>query len=59
LQLLIGGFLIGVTVGVLLAALRHNKVCAAVISKLVSVIRGTPLILQLSFIYFSAPTLFC
>jgi polar amino acid transport system permease protein len=57
LQLLVGGFLIGVKVGVLLAALRHNKVCAAVISKLVSVIRGTPLILQLSFIYFSVPTL--
>ncbi|MDR0968894.1 MAG: amino acid ABC transporter permease [Holosporaceae bacterium] len=58
LQLLAGGFLIGVTIGTALAALRYNKICSPIIKGFVSLVRGTPLLLQLSLIYFSVPTLF-
>ncbi|MDR1475525.1 MAG: amino acid ABC transporter permease [Holosporales bacterium] len=58
LQLLVGSFLIGATVGSLLSILRYSnisRICTFLIDRAVSVIRGTPLILQLSLIYFSVP----
>ncbi|MDR3156193.1 MAG: amino acid ABC transporter permease [Holosporaceae bacterium] len=57
LQLLAGGFAIGTTMGLLLSILRHGKVLAFLVDRFVSIIRGTPLILQLSFIYFSIPSI--
>ncbi|MDR1267600.1 MAG: amino acid ABC transporter permease [Holosporales bacterium] len=57
LELLAGGFFIGATLGALLAVLRYNGVGVAFIKGFVSLIRGTPLILQLSLIYFAAPGL--
>ncbi|WP_316353465.1 amino acid ABC transporter permease [Candidatus Trichorickettsia mobilis] len=55
LQLLIGGIVIGLLFGTLLAILRYNNIANAVINRFISIIRGTPLILQLSFVYFLAP----
>ncbi|WPY00142.1 Putative amino acid ABC transporter permease [Candidatus Trichorickettsia mobilis] len=55
LQLLIGGILIGLLFGALLAILRYNNIANTVINRFISIIRGTPLILQLSFVYFLAP----
>ncbi|MDR1334903.1 MAG: amino acid ABC transporter permease [Holosporaceae bacterium] len=55
LQLLGGGFLIGIIVGLLLSIFRYRKASVFLVERFVSVIRGTPLILQLSFIYFSIP----
>lgn len=53
LAIFFGGLL-----GVLFAIARHLRPKTAwCITSFVSVIRGTPLLLQLSFIYFSAPTL--
>ncbi len=57
LGLLIGGLLLGLTLGITLSVLRYNKVGAGVINALISILRGTPLILQLSFVYFSAPNI--
>jgi polar amino acid transport system permease protein len=57
LELLTGGFVIGVTGGILLSTLRYGKICAPLIDRTVPIIRGTPLILQLGFIYFSTPGL--
>lgn len=57
LGLLIGGLLLGLTLGITLSVLRYKKIGASVINALISIVRGTPLILQLSFVYFSAPTL--
>jgi polar amino acid transport system permease protein len=61
LQLLVGSFLIGITVGSLLSVLRYSnvsRICTFLIDRIVSIIRGTPLILQLSLIYFSVPVIF-
>jgi polar amino acid transport system permease protein len=55
LQLLVGGILIGLLFGTLLAILRYNNIASNVINRFISIIRGTPLILQLSFVYFLAP----
>lgn len=57
LGLLIGGLLLGLTLGITLSVLRYNKVCAGLINLVISIVRGTPLILQLSLVYFSAPSL--
>jgi polar amino acid transport system permease protein len=57
LQLMFGGIAIGVTLGVLLSVLRYCRICVAPVKGWVSIIRGTPLILQLSIIYFAAPTM--
>jgi polar amino acid transport system permease protein len=50
-----GGMAIGLILGVLLSVLRYCNVCRALVNGWVSVVRGTPLILQLSIIYFVAP----
>lgn len=57
LQLLTGGMLIGILLGTVLAILRYKSIAKTIINRFVSVMRGTPLILQLSFIYFAAPSL--
>ena len=56
LQLLIGGLSIGLLLGTLLSVLRYNGIASMLITQLVSVFRGTPLLLQLSFIYYVVPT---
>lgn len=56
LELLAGGMLIGVILGAFWAICRHYGVAVLLINRFISILRGTPLILQLSFIYFSAPT---
>ncbi len=57
LKLLIGGLSIGLTLGIILSILQYNKIANCIIAKYVSLLRGTPLILQLSLIYFTAPTI--
>ena len=57
LQLLLGGLLIGLVVGTGFAVLRFKGIAAGLIQGLISLLRGTPLILQLSVIYFSVPGL--
>lgn len=55
LKLLSGGMFIGISLGTVLALLRYNGFSKRLINRFISVMRGTPLILQLSFIYFAAP----
>ncbi len=57
LQLLFGGIFIGIVLGTAFAVLRYNNIATVVINRIISVLRGTPLILQLSLIYFSMPNL--
>ncbi|KTC77850.1 amino acid ABC transporter permease [Legionella brunensis] len=57
LELLAGGLIIGLLFGTLLAILRHQKIAKVIIDRFISIMRGTPLILQLSFVYFAVPTL--
>ena len=56
-QLLIGGICIGSVLGALFAVVRY-KFFATPINLFISIVRGTPVILQLSFVYFSTPSLF-
>lgn len=57
LLLLGGSLLVGLVLGTLLAILRYKRKFTLFIKFYISIIRGTPLILQLSFIYFAAPLL--
>ncbi len=57
LELLSGGLLIGVVLGVTWAIARQQAMAQMLINSLISLLRGTPLILQLSLIYFSVPAL--
>lgn len=57
LQILVGGVLIGLTVGTLLAILQRQIIFNKIIQYFISIIRGTPLILQLSLVYFTLPQL--
>ncbi|MFI4937470.1 MAG: amino acid ABC transporter permease [Candidatus Berkiellales bacterium] len=54
-ELLLGGAFIGLTLGVVLAILRYKKHVETCIKVYISLIRGTPVILQLSFFYFAIP----
>lgn len=56
-QILIGGFFIGVALGLFFAVLRYKKIAVWLINNIISILRGTPVILQLSFIYFTTPAL--
>ncbi|MDR0580769.1 MAG: amino acid ABC transporter permease [Holosporaceae bacterium] len=49
-----GAFFIGMLLGILLSVIRYSWL-RFLVDKLVNVLRGTPLILQLSLIYFLAP----
>lgn len=55
LELLAGGMLIGMLLGTVLAILRYKGFAKRLINRFISIMRGTPLILQLSFVYFAAP----
>lgn len=58
LELLFASFLIGLFLGTIIAILRYRRIAGwSVMTQIISVIRGTPLILQLSFIYFILPGL--
>ncbi|WP_298624929.1 amino acid ABC transporter permease [uncultured Legionella sp.] len=57
LKLLVGGMCTGFILGVGLAILRYQNSAKGIINQFISIIRGTPVILQLSFIYFSLPGL--
>ncbi|MDR2068180.1 MAG: amino acid ABC transporter permease [Holosporaceae bacterium] len=57
LQLMFGGLAIGLILGMLLSVLRYCNICGALVNGWVSVIRGMPLILQLSIIYFTSPSI--
>ncbi|KTC87284.1 MULTISPECIES: amino acid ABC transporter permease [Legionella] len=57
LELMAGGMLIGMLLGTILAVLRYNGFAQGLINRFISVMRGTPLILQLSFVYFALPAL--
>lgn len=57
IKLLIGGLTIGIALGTVLAILRYKskKIVRLMIIQIISLIRGTPMILQLSLIYFALP----
>ncbi len=57
-QLVISSILIGLVLGTIIAVLRYNRVLLPVVNSWVSIIRGTPIVLQLSLVYFSFPQLF-
>ncbi len=57
LLLLFGSLIVGVFLGTLLSILRYKNIATPIINAFISVIRGTPLILQLSFIFFAVPQL--
>lgn len=48
---------IGAMLGIFWAVSRHLKFGSWLITGIISILRGTPFLLQLSFVYFSAPTL--
>lgn len=57
IPLLLGGLSGGLIGGTAVAILRHNKIGVSCINYVTSFLRATPLMLQLSFVYFSIPTL--
>ncbi len=57
LLLLIGGLGLGLLLGTFLAISRHLNWFKSIINRFISLVRGTPLILQLSFVYFALPQL--
>ncbi len=57
LKLLVGGLIMGLLGGTTLAIARHQGIAQGIINRFISIMRGTPVILQLSFIYFSLPGL--
>lgn len=57
LQLLIGGLIIGLFLGTILSILRYKKIGVFIINIFISILRGTPLILQLGIVYFAMPGL--
>lgn len=57
MQILLSSLLIGIVLGLLLAVLRHKGYMRLLINLYISIVRGTPVILQLSFFYFAVPNL--
>lgn len=57
LQLLAGSLTIGFILGALIAILQYLGIGKTIFNGFISIMRGTPVILQLSLIYFSAPGL--
>lgn len=57
LEILLGTLVISFLLGVTIAVLKYKNSFLWLIKPYVSIIRGTPMILQLSFIYFSLPLL--
>lgn len=56
-QLVVSSITIGAILGTIIAFLRYNKIILPVLNAWISIIRGTPIILQLSLVYFSLPQL--
>jgi polar amino acid transport system permease protein len=56
-KLLLGGLTIGIVIGLFLSILRYHQIAIRFLDQWISIVRGTPLILQLSFIYFTTPGL--
>jgi polar amino acid transport system permease protein len=57
LELMFGGITIGIALGIIIAIARTNKIACPVINRFISIVRGTPLILQLSFFFFAFPSI--
>lgn len=57
IEVFLGSIITGLIFGTLLAILRFNKIAVILINQIISILRGTPLILQLSFIYFLTPAI--
>jgi polar amino acid transport system permease protein len=55
IALLFGGLSLGVSLSVVIAILKRKNVATWLINPYISLIRGTPLILQLSLVYFALP----
>jgi polar amino acid transport system permease protein len=55
LKLLTGGLAIGLVLGALLSILLYQGIASLIVRCFISIVRGTPLILQLSLVYFSLP----
>ena len=55
LKYTLGALTIGLSLGIILAILRRQILFRWVVDSLVSLLRGTPLLLQLSFFYFAVP----
>lgn len=58
MELMIGGMLIGLILGAVLAIAKYNGWLVTLINRYISIVRGTPMILQLSFFYFAIPNAF-
>jgi polar amino acid transport system permease protein len=58
LQLLVLSISFGMVLGTVLSIMRYKGVVVFFINRLVSILRGTPVILQLSFVYYAVPLLF-
>ena len=57
LILTLSSLLLGLIGGVIFATLRYQRFAGVIIDGFVSVLRGTPMILQLNFFYFAIPGL--
>src|SRR5579871_3465481 len=55
LGLLLGSITIGLVLGSVLAIMRDKGWMVFIINRYISIVRGTPVILQLSFFYFAIP----
>jgi polar amino acid transport system permease protein len=55
LELLLCGIIMGLTLGTLIAICRYKNYGRWILPRIVSIIRGTPLILQMAFVYFVVP----
>jgi polar amino acid transport system permease protein len=56
-ELMLGGMLVGLSLGTLLAVCKYKGWLVVIINRYISIARGTPLILQLSFFFFAVPNL--
>jgi polar amino acid transport system permease protein len=55
ITLLFGGLSLGVSLSIIIAILKRKNIGVWLINSYISLIRGTPLILQLSLVYFALP----
>jgi polar amino acid transport system permease protein len=58
LKLTFGSLFIGVGIGLLFAVLRYNGICKKMINAIIEILRGTPLMLQLCFVFLVTPSVF-
>ena len=57
LKFLISGLFIGLVINIILSILQYNKITNFIITSYISFFIGTPLMLQLDLIYFTAPNI--